>query len=188
MKRFAIGLAVLLLVGCTPAQRVEETRPNVVVSEEAAVKQAKSADPRASVEGWAEWHVKLAENVQVEVEGKQERHTVWIIDATYHGGGSAVYYVDATVYPPRLLRMEGASYISREQAVEAALAGSTTLTAADAKFMATFAFDDPVQGHRELAVWMVELVDRRTGLLAAKAAVDAQTGKVLFLSSPPSGQ
>ncbi|HLN65025.1 MAG TPA: hypothetical protein VK464_26185 [Symbiobacteriaceae bacterium] len=85
--------------------------------------------------------------------------------------------------------MEGASsYITQEQAIEAALNGSATLTAKDATLIEKFPLDHPIDGRSELAVWMVTLVERGTQQLVAKVAVDAQTGKVLFLTSPPSGQ
>jgi CDGSH-type Zn-finger protein len=76
----------------------------------------------------------------------------------------------------------------QEQAIEAALNGSATLTAKDATLIEKFPLDHPIDGRSELAVWMVTLVERGTQQLVAKVAVDAQTGKVLFLTSPPSGQ
>lgn len=113
MKRFALLLAVVLLVGCSSETKAppqgEHNQPAqtpIAASEEAAVKAAKNADPRAYVDGWATWSVRLEENVQLEVEGKTGRHTVWVVEASHSDGEKLVIYVDATTYPPPVLKVD----------------------------------------------------------------------------------
>jgi hypothetical protein len=113
MKRLALLLAVLLLVGCSsktkaPPQQVDEPpkETQIVVSEEAAVKAATNADPRASVEGWAAWKVQLDKDVELEVDGKTQKHTVWVVEASHSDGENLVIYVTATVYPPKVLKVD----------------------------------------------------------------------------------
>ncbi len=170
--------------------RVDKTPAQPQVSEEAAVKAAQSADPQSQVEGWAGWQVRFEGAVEIEVNGKTEKHSAWVVEAVHFDGEKLVFYVRADEYPPKMLRIDKTpgKYVSKEKAVQAALQGTQNVEVKSARLVEKHRLDLPTEGAKELPVWLIDLISKSDQRPAGKVIVDALTGKVLSVSSPPSGQ
>lgn len=161
MRRCALLLALLVLMGCS-SQPSGAVQPKV--SEEAAVKAARSVDPQAQVEGWAGWQVRY-------------EPPAWVVEAVHFDGEKLIFHVAGGEYPPKMLRVdrEPGKYVSSEKAVQAALMGTQNLAVKGVQF-------------GEGAVWVVDLISTADQRPQGKAIVDALSGKVLSVSNAPSGQ
>ncbi|HYF77779.1 MAG TPA: hypothetical protein VD973_11635 [Symbiobacteriaceae bacterium] len=173
MRRFALLLALLVAVGCA-SQPSKVDHPKV--SEEAAVKAARSADPQSQVEGWAGWQVRY-------------EPPAWVVEAVHYDGEQLLFYVAGGEYPPKLLRTDRApgKYVSRDKAAEAALTGTQSLAVKGVQFAAQYPLEHAGNGAKG-AVWVVELISTPDQRPQGKAIVDAMSGKVLSVSNAPSGQ